>query len=171
MLCVLIPRHPIAKYEVGSYIFVSFVGIAFFEWHPFTLSSGPNDELLEIHIKGLGDHTKQLIERAKARGADARFWVRVDGPYGHVTFDHRRFAYVLLVGAGVGVTPCIAALKDIYRVRMSESMRHGKPQQQRGAGGASGVVVQESAAPRVVHRRAQVVHREGARRRSRAIRS
>jgi predicted ferric reductase len=129
MLCVLIPRHPFAKYEVGSYVFVNFIGIAFWEWHPFTLSSGPNDDLLEIHIKGLGDHTKQLIERAKARGPEARFWVRVDGPYGHVTFDHRRFAYVLLVGTGVGVTPCIAALKDIYRVRMSEAMRKAKPQQ------------------------------------------
>jgi predicted ferric reductase len=129
MLCVMIPRHPLAKYAVGSYIFVSFMGIAFFQWHPFTLSSGPNDELLEIHIKSLGDHTRQLVERAKAQGEAARFWVRVDGPYGHVTFDHRRFAYVLLVGAGVGVTPCIAALKDIYRVRMSEAMRGAKPQQ------------------------------------------
>jgi predicted ferric reductase len=128
MICVQMPRHPLARYRVGSYVFVNFMGLSLTQWHPFTLSSGPNDDLLEIHIKGLGDHTMRLIERARSRNAaNSYFWVRIDGPYGFIPLEYNRYPYLLLVGAGVGVTPCIAALKDIYRVRMSEAARQKVP--------------------------------------------
>jgi hypothetical protein len=32
---------------------------------------------------------------------------------------HERYPVVVLVGGGVGITPQIAALKDIYRIRMT----------------------------------------------------
>merc|ERR1719197_177592 len=115
-----IPRHRLATYHVGSYVFVNFIGISFFQWHPYTLSSGPNDDYLQLHIKSLGDHTAELYERAKNGG---HLWCRVDGPYGKFRFDHRRYEYVMLVGGGIGVTPCIAAIKDIYRTNMSRAKR------------------------------------------------
>jgi hypothetical protein len=74
MVQVLVPRHPLATYRVGSYVFVNFPGLSVFEWHPCklffawsarsvyltrnyiadTLSSGPDDDYLEMHIKALG---------------------------------------------------------------------------------------------------------------------
>ena len=125
IVCLQLPRHPLATYRVGSYVFLNIPSLSFVQWHPYTLSSGPDDDCLEIHIKSLGDHTQKLYERAKDRGS---FWVRVDGPYGAPRFNHRRFEAVMLVGGGVGVTPCISALKDIYRVRMSRSRRSAKQQ-------------------------------------------
>jgi predicted ferric reductase len=100
-------------YDVGQYVFLNFPGLSLLEWHPFTLTSSPHDKNCEVMIKGLGDHTKKLIEQAKNHGS---LWIRVDGPYGAWPFDILQYKTIILVGAGVGVTPCISALKYIYDV-------------------------------------------------------
>ena len=41
-------------------------------------------------------------------------WLRRDGPYGHTTFNYRRYGVLMLVGGGVGIAPIIGMLKDIY---------------------------------------------------------
>ena len=99
---VLLPRHPLAKYHVGSYVFANFPAVSLLEWHPFTLSSGPNDDYIELHIKALGDHTNRLLELVRRK---EQTWVRIDGPYGHVSVNYKRYPAVVLVGGGVGVTP------------------------------------------------------------------
>lgn len=110
------PKHPIAKalgmYRVGQYVFVNFPGISLLEWHPFSLSSGPDEDHLEIHVQALGNHTQKLTEVAKGRRS---LWVRVDGPYGNQRINYRRFPVLLLISGGIGITPCIGILKDMYR--------------------------------------------------------
>jgi hypothetical protein len=32
-------------------MFINFPSVSLMEWHPFSLSSGPNEEFCEIHIK------------------------------------------------------------------------------------------------------------------------
>jgi NAD(P)H-flavin reductase len=47
-------------------------------------------------------------------------WIRVDGPYGNLNFNYRRFPAVILVSGGIGVTPVMGILKDIYRTGQVE---------------------------------------------------
>jgi len=113
---VRFPKNRLASwlklYHVGQYVFVNFPQCSFLEWHPFSISSGPDERTLEIHIRGLGDHTKKLLERAKT---STDMWIRVDGPYGNHNLNYRRFPTLALVGGGIGITPIVSILKDIYR--------------------------------------------------------
>lgn len=47
------------------------------QWHPFSISSGPNENTAEIHVRGLGDYTKRLMEMAKS--GRQHQWIRIDG--------------------------------------------------------------------------------------------
>ncbi len=39
-------------YRVAQYYFVNFPTVNFLEWHPYSVSSGPDEQSIEIHIKG-----------------------------------------------------------------------------------------------------------------------
>ncbi|XP_038058574.1 NADPH oxidase 5-like isoform X3 [Patiria miniata] len=53
------PRH--FKYKAGDYIFVKIPEIAKNEWHPFTISSAPEQtDILCLHIRSAGNWTKRL---------------------------------------------------------------------------------------------------------------
>ena len=41
------------KYEAGQYVFLKSRVITKYEWHPFTLTSCPEDDFLECHIKSV----------------------------------------------------------------------------------------------------------------------
>ena len=41
------------KYEAGQYVFLKSTVITKYEWHPFTLTSCPEDDFLECHIKSV----------------------------------------------------------------------------------------------------------------------
>ncbi len=38
-------------------------------------------------------------------------WIRVDGPYGDLNMNYRRYPVLLLVSGGIGVTPAMGILK------------------------------------------------------------
>ena len=75
--------------------------------HPYSLSALPSENYLRITIKGLGDQSH------------AAGWLRpgtrvaIEGPYGAFTSHAARSEAVLLVGAGVGITPLRAMLEDL----------------------------------------------------------
>ena len=48
------------KYKSGMYIFVKCPNISSFEWHPFSITSAPDDDYLSVHIRTLGDWTKEM---------------------------------------------------------------------------------------------------------------
>jgi predicted ferric reductase len=50
--------------------------------------------------------------------------VRADGPYGHLGLNYRRYGVLFLAGGGIGMTPIISLLKDIYG---AEQHRNTKP--------------------------------------------
>lgn len=50
-------------FHPGDYIFVNIPAIAKYEWHPFTISSAPEqEEYMWLHIRGVGHWTNRLYE-------------------------------------------------------------------------------------------------------------
>eukprot|EP00802_Teleaulax_amphioxeia_P019209 Tamp_19432.p2 GENE.Tamp_19432~~Tamp_19432.p2 ORF type:complete len:112 (-),score=4.94 Tamp_19432:226-561(-) len=50
-------KPPALNYQAGQYVFLKSAAVSKYEWHPFTLTSSPDDDFLECHIKAVGDWT------------------------------------------------------------------------------------------------------------------
>ena len=84
-----------------------------------------------------GDHTSQVVQLAKDRSTlaaeqgegskAADTWILIDGPYGQQSFNHRQYAMQLLVGGGIGITPVMGMLKDIYDIGLPAEMQSSQP--------------------------------------------
>lgn len=130
--------------RAGQYIFLSCPEISYFQWHPFTLTSAPEEDYLSVHIRIVGDFTSAF---AKACGCDFDSKdkdksekdgdlcippvnkvlprVMVDGPFGSASEDFLKYETVLLIGAGIGVTPFASILKSIwYRMNNLTDAKH-----------------------------------------------
>ncbi|KAF8514376.1 hypothetical protein JB92DRAFT_3083019 [Gautieria morchelliformis] len=79
----------------------------------------PEEDYISVHVRVAGDFTSALA-------ATLGWWsnvnppvnkvlpcVMVDGPFGSVSEDFSNYGTVLLVGAGIGVTPLASILKSI----------------------------------------------------------
>jgi ferredoxin-NADP reductase len=75
--------------------------------HPYSLSAAPTGHHLRITVKVLGDHSAAL--RRMRPGTH----VAIEGPYGVFTADTRTSDRLLLVGAGVGITPIRALIEEL----------------------------------------------------------
>ena len=45
--------------EVGEYVFIKWAALSLVEWHPFTLTSAPEEDYLSVHIRSAGDWTEK----------------------------------------------------------------------------------------------------------------
>jgi predicted ferric reductase len=75
--------------------------------HPFSLSALPRPPYLRVTIKATGDAGEAV---ARLRPGTL---IAIEGPYGTFTHHARTSGGVLLVGAGVGITPLRALLEDL----------------------------------------------------------
>jgi predicted ferric reductase len=94
------------------------VGGQFFSWrfinksdwyqsHPYSLSAPPTDSLLRITVKGLGDHSKALVNLKPGTR------VFIEGPYGIFTSKNAQPGrHIVLIGGGVGITPLRAIMEE-----------------------------------------------------------
>jgi len=85
--------------------------------HPYTIASAWNerDRRITFITKEIGDHTRRLRERLKVGQQ-----VTIEGPYGCFDFDDNRPRQIW-IGAGIGITPFIAALKHRVLERRAHS--------------------------------------------------
>ena len=74
--------------------------------HPYTLSAAPAGERLRITVKAVGDGG----ERAARLTPGTR--VLIEGPYGTFTARRRTQPRMLMIAAGIGITPLRALLED-----------------------------------------------------------
>jgi NADPH oxidase len=54
------------KYTAGQWLFLQVPDVSQFQWHPFTITSAPEDPYVSIHIRQVGDWTQALGERVGA---------------------------------------------------------------------------------------------------------
>ncbi|XP_047195928.1 NADPH oxidase 5 [Hippoglossus stenolepis] len=143
---LVIKRPQFFHFKPGDYVYVNIPVIAKYEWHPFTISSAPEQsDALWLHIRSMGQWTNRLYEyfrrpesetlspkrlatslrnRRQLRaqfGENHRFCnikCYVDGPYGTPTRQIFASEHAVLIGAGIGITPFASILQSImYRYR------------------------------------------------------
>lgn len=108
-------------------------GGQFFQWrfmtrelwwhaHPYSLSALPRAPFMRVTVKGLGDHSNAMAHLKPGTR------VIVEGPYGTFTRHSLSAKRVLLVGAGVGVTPLRALLEDLpHSIHVTVLIRASMP--------------------------------------------
>ncbi|KAL0592086.1 hypothetical protein ABG067_000739 [Albugo candida] len=128
-------------FEPGMYLYLNIPTISRFEWHPFTISSAPDDETLSLHIHKVGDWTGALYEMMQNLKSQSQKHpstpsgtkydqdthrmeinsdslspypsVYIDGPVGAPTQAYYQYNELVFIGAGIGVTPFASILRTI----------------------------------------------------------
>lgn len=127
-----------SPYKEGQYMFIQCPSISRIQWHPFTISSAPQEKTVTVHIKILDEgswtnelakkfaqmgpgqtffrldrHGPQGKEPGKILGPDGRPMLRVDAPHSAPTQHIGEYSVAMVIGAGIGVTPVAATLKSV----------------------------------------------------------
>ncbi|KAK3383051.1 FAD-binding domain-containing protein [Lasiosphaeria ovina] len=131
-------QKPSFKYKAGQWLFLQVPSISKYQWHPFTITSCPYDPYVSVHIRQVGDFTKDLGNAVGAGMAQSKLYegvdpmgiyevalqngqkmptLRIDGPYGAPAEDVFENEIAVLIGTGIGVTPWAAILKNIWHLR------------------------------------------------------
>jgi predicted ferric reductase len=76
--------------------------------HPFSLSAAPTSKYLRITVKELGDWTKNQVKDLRPGT-----FVFFSGPYGALTPGRRLRRKVVLIAAGIGITPMRSLLAGL----------------------------------------------------------
>ncbi|KAH7095043.1 NADPH oxidase B [Paraphoma chrysanthemicola] len=134
-VCEIQIKKEHTKTRAGQYIFMCCPEVSIWQYHPFTLTSAPEEDYISIHMRMVGDFTRSVgkalgcnIDRKPAgekggekSGSSEEIALRqilprvyIDGPFGSASEDVFKFEVAVLVGAGIGVTPFASILKSIW---------------------------------------------------------
>lgn len=137
--------HP---YKCGQYAHIGCPYVSRFEWHPFTISSAPEEQYVTWHIRvqGPGSWTRRVAEFMKMMGKKGE--PRIDfhreqseiapakdgaaevygiplllfhGPSSAPTEHLSEYEEVIMGASGIGVTPVVASMKSIVMHKWSHS--------------------------------------------------
>ncbi|KAJ3021200.1 hypothetical protein HKX48_009035 [Thoreauomyces humboldtii] len=127
-------RTPKFRYDAGQYVFICLPTLSAFEWHPFSISTCPDDvDTVSIHVRVLGNWTAQVAKLAdsialRAGGAEGGPLPKllVDGPYGEPTFPLENYKNFIMISGGIGITPLQSIYNDIINNwrRGARELRH-----------------------------------------------
>jgi predicted ferric reductase len=82
----------------GDYVLLNIPQIAWWEWHPFTLTSAPEDqEILTVHIQSAGNWTGKVFDRYKQLANERLKRLETDLETAPLECSH-----AILIGAGIG---------------------------------------------------------------------
>jgi NADPH oxidase 5 len=103
------------EYSPGDYVFLCLPTLARHEWHPFTLSSAPEDpQRLTVHVRSVGNWTGIVRERLPAAfSAGEAAFARIDGPYGTASRHILDAPHAVAIAGGIGVTPFASILQSL----------------------------------------------------------
>ncbi|CAN5307300.1 ferredoxin reductase family protein [soil metagenome] len=101
---VMSGRHLERMHARGGQFFYWRFGTPGLRWegHPYSLSAAPDGHVLRITVRDLGDDSRRVLSLAV--GSRVYF----EGPYGLFTAAARTSRDVVLIGAGIGITPILS---------------------------------------------------------------
>lgn len=116
-------RPPRFEYKSGQWVRIACSALGPNEYHPFTLTSAPNEDTLSLHIRALGPWTYALRNVFEQDTLKESPYPKLflDGPYGAGQQDWYTYDVSVLVGAGIGVTPYASILKDFVHMTSIKS--------------------------------------------------
>ena len=95
-------------YEPGQFAFVTIVDNSLpREAHPFSITSAPDDPLLRLVVKVLGDYTARLLDLRSGGIA------LLEGPFGNFSFTRVGNPNQIWIAGGVGVTPFLSMARSL----------------------------------------------------------
>lgn len=102
-------------YNSGQWARLKILQVSSKEWHPFTISSAPAEQFIGFHIRSVGPWTHKMrnVFQQCLDSQHSLPLVNIEGPFGE---DHQtwwKHKTIVLVGAGIGVTPFLSIIKDI----------------------------------------------------------
>lgn len=101
-------------FDAGSYVFVQLSAAGKGVWHPVTIASCPADPDLRFLVRDTGGAWSHAVRVGRAETPeDKRAILRLEGPYGSLSVDPRASGSLILVAAGIGVTPMLSILRDL----------------------------------------------------------
>ena len=105
---LLQPVNKNLSFNAGQFTFISFEGMNKNEAHPFTISNHPNDNLLRLTIKALGDYTADL-QTSLTEGTQAK----IQGSFGLFNFKKAKHKKQLWLAGGIGITPFLSFIREL----------------------------------------------------------
>ena len=146
-------RNDCMTYSPGQYAFLNIAEISAFEWHPMTIASPVHTTArpeVVFYIKSMGkgtwtqslfDYVEEYQKKALARDSSLAeriavegytsadyvpvpMTVSVDGPYGKPLDFLLDYDDVILVGGGVGITPCKSIYESLYLSYLHDYLPH-----------------------------------------------
>uniref|UniRef100_A0A6T7H5I0 FAD-binding FR-type domain-containing protein n=1 Tax=Attheya septentrionalis TaxID=420275 RepID=A0A6T7H5I0_9STRA len=117
------PKPPEFEYNPGQFVQICIPALSFLQFHPFSLSSAPHQDMVTIHIRVLGNWTNRLKTLA-SKVEEVDMWM--EGPYGSLSVDldnAERYKMVLLLSGGIGITP----MQSICNSLIHQHTQIGRP--------------------------------------------
>jgi predicted ferric reductase len=113
----MVPREAPLAYSPGQFLFVNFrepfsdrfPPFLRNQFHPFSITSAPDDPRLRITVKAVGDYTREL--RTLEPGAEAV----VEGAYGAFSSRDLPNDRQIWIAGGIGVTPFLSMARSLNR--------------------------------------------------------
>jgi NADPH oxidase len=101
------------RFQPGQYVYLNCPELSWFQWHPFSLTSCPEDGSMSVHIHAKGDWTRALVSKFEQAPMNKCPRIHVDGPYDAVAGDIMAYDIAVMIGGGIGVTPFASWLKSL----------------------------------------------------------
>lgn len=98
-------------FKAGHYLQICIPNICENEWHPFTIASGPEEDVLVLLVKKVGNWTTRLYEGIENKSL-INAVAQIKGPFGAPTEFALQYPNAVFVCAGIGATPFLSVLKD-----------------------------------------------------------
>lgn len=110
-------RKPNFVFVPGQYVYLRIPAVSYFQWHPFTLTSAPEEDHISVHLRLVGDWTRAVAELLYGERMPETLGIHVDGPYGCASQDFQKYDRVICIGAGIGQTPFASILKSLWYIQ------------------------------------------------------
>jgi predicted ferric reductase len=124
---LIVECPPNFVYTPGQYAELKFHPLSSHEWHPFTIASAPNNDVriydgkrvkvLIFYIKSVGRWTEALFNYASVfdrSNPNTAMEIYIRGPHGAPSMSFFEYKHIIVIGAGVGVTPLLSVWQYVF---------------------------------------------------------